>query len=98
MLVKDYRERLRDRLHAEIENDRQMLLLQQKRLIADHECIAQQLRDCSRQIWRLLGPPPSKDICPACYYRSGSAIPLINGNSARDGTSTCPNCSLVITS
>lgn len=99
--MKDFTEKLRDRLQGQAENERWTLLMRQRKLVADYEQVVEQLRNSDAQIQRLLGPLPSKDICLECYYRSGSSVGLrlLNeGNRAGDGVLTCPGCELVLTS
>jgi hypothetical protein len=97
--VEDFRENLRARLYAEVENERWKILLSQKKLIEEYGRVVEQLRESDAQIVRLLGPPPSEDICPQCHYLSGfnvSLVPAIDENRAGDGIMTCPGCGLVL--
>jgi hypothetical protein len=97
--VEDFREKLRARLHAQVENERWEILSGQKKLIAEYARIVEKLRDSDKQILRLLGPPPSEEICPRCHYRVGTAVSVIKvaeENRAGDRIMTCPSCDLVI--
>lgn len=90
---------LRARLHAQVENERWEILSCQKKLIVEYARIVEKLRDSDMQILRLLGPPPSEEICPQCHYRVGTAVRLImvaEENRAGDGIMTRPSCDLVI--
>lgn len=97
--MKHLREQLRDRLHAQIENERWTLLLSQRKLIAEYERVAKQLLLSDAQIQRLLGPPPGTEICPECYYRTGSSVGLTlenEGNRAGDRVMVSPRRDLVL--
>ena len=90
---------LRGRLLAQVENERWEMLSYQKKLIEEYGRIVEKLRDSDMQIQRLLGPPPSEDVCPRCHYSVGSAVslmPVTDENRAGDGIMTCPNCHLVV--
>lgn len=97
--MKDFREMLRGRLHAQFESERWEILSYQKKLIAEYGRTVEKLRDSDMQILRLLGPSPCTEICPRCHYRVGSAfrlVPATDENRAGDGVMTCPSCHLVV--
>lgn len=95
----DFREKLRARLHTQTENERWEILLRQKKLISEYSRITEELRRSDTKISRLLGPAPSKDVCPECHYRCGTAValmPAADENRAGDSIMICPACKLVL--
>jgi hypothetical protein len=96
--VRSFREKLRARLHAQIESERWKVLLRQRKLIDEYTAVVEQLRTSDMQIARLVGPPPNDEVCPQCHYCSGAAVelrPEMDGDRVGSALLRCPDCGLV---